>query len=172
MTGDLLEQLNTAESPGEQRSNVASQLTKHPWLTCSRLARLSWWQLGATMFTLFGLLALIVAAVGLYSAIAYNVAQRRRELGVRIALGARTADVLRLVMGEGLRVSAVAVVLGTALALLAGRWVKPLLYEVSERDPVTLGVVTVTLLVVAAVASFIPARRAARVDPSVSFRAD
>ena len=130
------------------------------------------WQLGATMFTIFGLLALLVAAVGLYSVIAYTVAQRTRELGVRIALGARSADVLRLVVGEGLRVAALALVLGAGLAVLAGRWVKPLLYQVSERDPATFALVAATLLVVAVAASLVPALRAARVDPSVSFRAD
>ena len=130
------------------------------------------WQLGATMFTLFGLLALLVAAVGLYSVIAYNVAQRTHELGVRMALGARTGDVLRLVVGEGLRVTVVAVALGGAAALLAGRWVKPLLYEVSEKDPATYVGVAVALLVVAAAASLVPARRASRVDPSVALRSD
>jgi predicted permease len=130
------------------------------------------WRLGATMFTLFGLLALLVAAVGLYSVIAYGVAQRRQELGVRIALGARTTDVLRLVVTEGLRVAVLALVLGGGLALVAGRWVKPLLYDVSERDPATFAAVAGALLVVAVVASLIPARRAARVDPSISFRAD
>ena len=130
------------------------------------------WRLGATMFTLFGVLALLVAGVGLYSVIAYDVAQRRHELGVRIALGARTMHVLRLVVGKGLRVSALAVTLGAGIALLAGRWVKPLLYEVSERDPMTFAAVAGTVLVVAAAASLIPARRAARVDPAESFRAD
>lgn len=130
------------------------------------------WRLGATMFSLFGLLALLVAAVGLYSVIAYNVAQRTHELGVRMALGARTGDVLRLVVGEGLRVTVVAIALGVAAALLAGRWVKPLLFQVSEKDPTTYVGVAVALLLVAGAASLVPARRAARVDPSVALRSD
>jgi ABC-type antimicrobial peptide transport system permease subunit len=83
------------------------------------------------MFTVFGALALLVAAVGLYSVIAYNVAQRTHELGVRIALGARSPDVVRLVVGEGLRVSVMGIGIGTIVALAAARYVGPLLFGVS-----------------------------------------
>src|SRR5207237_727126 len=100
------------------------------------------WHLGATMFVVFGVLALVLAAVGLYSVIAYNVAQRTHELGVRVALGAQSADVLKLVVSEGLRVATVGVVLGVGLALWATKWVKPLLYEVSPRDPGTYALVS------------------------------
>src|SRR5205823_8673832 len=93
------------------------------------------WQLGATMFALFGALALLLAAVGLYSVIAYNVTQRCHELGVRIALGAQTGDVLRLVVGSGLRVAVAGIVIGGAIALVAGRFIAPLLYRVSPMDP-------------------------------------
>ncbi|HKG92102.1 MAG TPA: ABC transporter permease [Gemmatimonadaceae bacterium] len=130
------------------------------------------WRLGATMFTIFGGLALLVAAVGLYSVISYGVAQRTHELGVRVALGARSGDVVRLVVGEGTRVALVGIVLGLGVALFAGRYVKPLLYSVSERDPATFAVVIVALLVVAVAASFIPALRASRVDPNVALRTD
>ena len=93
------------------------------------------WRLGATMFALFGGLALLLAAVGLYSVIAYNVTQRTHELGVRIALGAQGRDVLRLVVGSGLRVAIAGIVIGGTIALVAGRFIAPLLYRVSPKDP-------------------------------------
>jgi hypothetical protein len=130
------------------------------------------WTLGATMFTVFGVLALLVAAVGLYSVIAYNVAQRTQELGVRIALGARSPDVVRLVVGEGMRVSVMGIAIGSAVALASARYVGPLLFDVSPVDPTVFVVVAGTLVVVAAAASVIPAWRASRVDPSVALRGD
>jgi predicted permease len=130
------------------------------------------WRLGATMFTIFGLLALVVAAIGLYSVIAYDVSQRTRELGVRVALGASAGAVLRLVVGEGVRVVFVGLALGAAVAISLASRVSPLLYEVSAKDPVTYAGVVGVLLVVAVVASLAPALRAARVDPNVALRAD
>jgi len=130
------------------------------------------WTLGATMFTVFGALALLVAAVGLYSVIAYNVAQRTHELGVRIALGARSPDVVRLVVGEGLRVSVMGIGIGTLVALAAARYVRPLLFGVSPRDPAVLTGVATVLVVVALLASVLPAWRASHVDPSVALRGD
>jgi predicted permease len=130
------------------------------------------WRLGATMFALFGGLALLLAAVGLYSVIAYNVTQRRHELGVRIALGAQGRDVLRLVVGSGLRVAIAGIVIGGSIALVAGRFIAPLLYRVSPKDPLIYVIAAVTLLAVAMLASLIPARRATRVDPNVVLRAD
>ena len=130
------------------------------------------WTLGATMFTVFGALALLVAAVGLYSVIAYNVAQRTHELGVRIALGARSPDVVRLVVGEGLRVSVMGIGIGTIVALAAARYVGPLLFGVSPRDPAVLTGVATVLVVVALLASVLPAWRASHVDPSVALRGD
>jgi ABC-type antimicrobial peptide transport system permease subunit len=130
------------------------------------------WELGATMFTIFGGLALLVAAVGLYSVVSYGVAQRTHELGVRVALGAQTRDVVRLVLGEGLRLAVIAVVIGTAIAVLAGRWVAPLLFDTSPRDPAILAGVALVLVAISAAASAIPARRASRVDPNIALRAD
>jgi predicted permease len=130
------------------------------------------WRLGATMFALFGGLALLLAAVGLYSVIAYNVTQRSHELGVRIALGAQGRDVLRLVVGSGLRVAIAGIVIGGSIALVAGRFIAPLLYHVSPKDPLIYVTAAVTLLAVAMLASLIPARRATRVDPNVALRAD
>jgi len=130
------------------------------------------WRLGATMFTVFGSLALVLAAIGLYSVIAYNVAQRTQEMGVRVALGAEVRDLVRMVLSEGMRLALVGVVLGSGIALLVSRFVKPLLFEESPRDPVVFAGVGVALLAVAAVASLIPARRAARVDPMRALRTE
>ena len=130
------------------------------------------WRLGATMFTVFGGLALLVAAVGLYSVIAYGVAQRRHEMGVRMALGAGGGDVLRLVLGQALRTVLVAVAIGIATALIAARWIEPLLFGVSPRDPATLVGCSVLMLMIAAAASAGPALRAARVDPNSALRAE
>ena len=129
-------------------------------------------ELGATMFVAFGGLALVLAAVGLYSVIAYNVAQRTHELGVRRALGRRRRDVVRLVVTDGLRLAGIGVAIGVAVALGAGRWIKPLLFEESPRDPVVFTLVAGVLVGVAIVASWIPARRASRVDASVALRTD
>jgi putative ABC transport system permease protein len=128
------------------------------------------WQLGATMFVVFGGLALVLAAVGLYSVIAYSVAQRTQEIGVRLALGAGTGDVVRLVVGEGMRFAVVGVVIGGGAALWAGRWVAPLLFSVSAKDPLVYGLVAFVLLMAAVLASAVPAIRASRVDPNVALR--
>jgi len=130
------------------------------------------WQLGATMFSIFGLLALVLAAVGLYSVIAYAVAQRTHEMGVRVALGASSRDVVRLVVGDGLRLAVVGVVIGAGVALATSRFVEKLLFDVPPKDPITFTVVIVTLLAVAVAASLAPALRASRVDPSVALRSE
>ena len=130
------------------------------------------WQLGATMFTLFGLLALVLAGIGLYSAIAYGVSQRRHEIGVRLALGAAGRDIVRMVLGEGMRVILIGIAVGIVLALAGGRLVASLLFGVEARDPVTITIVAVTLLMVAIIASLLPAWRAARVDPVTALRVD
>lgn len=130
------------------------------------------WRLGAVLFVAFGSLALAVALVGLYGVVSYNVAQRMHELGVRVALGARTRDVVRLVVGHGIRLVAAGAACGLALALGASRWVQPLLFRESARDPVVYGTVAVALLLAAVAASAIPARRAARADPSAALRAE
>jgi putative ABC transport system permease protein len=130
------------------------------------------WRMGATMFLLFGLLALVLAAIGLYSVIAYNVAQRTQELGLRIALGAHARDVLGMVVGEGLRFGLAGIGIGVAIALAVGHWVQPLLYRESAHDPLVFLAVGVVLAVVAIAASAIPASRAIRVDPSIALRAE
>jgi predicted permease len=130
------------------------------------------WRLGATMFAAFGLLALVLAAVGLYGVIAFDVTQRTHEFGVRVALGARSGDVLRLVLGEGVRLAAAGVVIGVVLALAGGRFLASLLFEVSPRDPAVLATGGLALLAVAVAASLVPAIRALRVDPTVALRSD
>ncbi|HTE48174.1 MAG TPA: ADOP family duplicated permease [Gemmatimonadaceae bacterium] len=135
-------------------------------------SRMRSWNLGATLFLAFGALALGLAAVGLYAVIAFSVAQRAHELGVRIALGARVSDILRLVVGEGVAFTVAGVVIGGAIALGAGHWVQPLLFDVAASDPLTYALVAVALIVVGVLASAIPAARAARVDPTVALRTD
>jgi putative ABC transport system permease protein len=130
------------------------------------------WMLGATMFSLFGLLALSMAGIGLYSAIAYGVSQRRHEIGVRLALGAAARDIVRMVMGEGMRVVLTGVAIGILLAIVASRKVATLLFGVGARDPVTIAVVSAALILVAIAASLYPAWRASRVDPVTALRSD
>jgi predicted permease len=130
------------------------------------------WLLGATMFTAFGGLALVIAAVGLYSVIAYDVAQRARELSVRVALGARARDVARLVVTRGVHFALAGILLGTVTARAAATRLQPLLFEQSATDPVVYGAVGALLLLVAVAASVAPALRAARTDPNTALRAD
>jgi len=135
-------------------------------------AQIQSWTLGATMFTAFGGLALVLAAIGLYSVLAYNVTQRTHEMGVRVALGAQSGDVVRLVVREGLVLVASGVAIGALVALAGGRWVKPLLFDVSPNDPLVFGFVVGLLLIVAVAASWIPARRASRIDPQLALRTE
>ncbi|MEO5813697.1 MAG: ADOP family duplicated permease [Gemmatimonadaceae bacterium] len=125
-----------------------------------------------TLITSFGVLALVLSAVGLYGVIAYSVSQRTREIGVRVALGAEPSAVIRLVVGGGLRLAGAGVVIGVALAVAATRLVESMLYGVSPRDPVAFGAVALLVAAVAIVASFVPARRALRIDPAETLRAD
>ena len=130
------------------------------------------WRLGATLFLAFGGLALIVAAVGLYGVISYTVAQRMHEMGVRVALGARSADLLRLVVMQGVRVATAGVAIGTGLALLVARWIQPLLFHQSPSDPTVYAVVGLMMLFVASAASIVPAIRVVRADPCTALRSD
>ena len=128
------------------------------------------WRLGATMFTLFGLIALVIAAVGLYSVMAYWVSQRSHEIGVRMALGAQRSDVLRLVAFQSARAVLGGLLIGGALALIGSRWIGDMLYETSARDPLVYGGAALVLAAAAAVASFVPARRSTAVDPAQAIR--
>ena len=130
------------------------------------------WRVGASLFTAAGLLALLVAAVGVYSSIAYTVSQRAQEMGVRVALGASAQNIMRLVVSDGVRVVAIGVALGIVTALTLGSLVASMLYNTSPRDPFVLVASAMTLLAVAVVACAIPAWRASRVDPLTAMRAE
>jgi predicted permease len=130
------------------------------------------WKLGATMFGIFGGLALLVASIGLYSVISYLVTQRMHELGVRIALGAQSTDIVRLIMRYGLVTAAIGVAIGLGLSLAAGRMIESMLFDVSPRDPAVLVTVAGVLLLVALIASIVPAMRATRVDPVTAIRTE
>jgi predicted permease len=120
----------------------------------------------------FGLVGLALAALGIYGVIAYHVATRTRELGIRLALGARGGDVVRSVLRRGIALFGVGVTIGFPLSLAVGRLARNLLYGVGSADAATFGTVTVLLCAVTLLASWLPARRAARVDPMVSLRAE
>ena len=128
------------------------------------------WRLGTTMFGVYAGLALVLAAVGLYGVLSYTVAQRSHEIGVRMAMGARRGNVLGLMVGQGVRIAALGAGIGAVVALVGGRVLSSLLYGVSPRDPLVLLGAAVIPLVVAAAASYLPARRAAKVDPVVALR--
>jgi predicted permease len=130
------------------------------------------WRLGATLFSIFGVLAAVVAVVGVFSTVSYGVGQRTHEFGVRVALGARLGDIVRHGLGEGLQAVSIGIAAGIALALLTGRLVASLLYGVRPGDPVTIVVVAAGLLAAATAAALIPALRAGRVDPVAALRAE
>jgi putative ABC transport system permease protein len=120
----------------------------------------------------FALLALVLAAVGLYGVISYSVAQRTQEVGIRVALGASAREVVTMVMRQGLRLAAAGLAIGLILSFLLKGVLRGLLVGVSATDPATLAVTALLLLLVAVIASYLPARRAARVDPMVALRFD
>jgi putative ABC transport system permease protein len=124
------------------------------------------------VFVAFGVLAMLLAAIGLYSAISFNVTQRAHEMGVRRALGAQAADVIRLVMRQGVLLGGMGIALGGVLAFAAANRIEPMLFRVSPRDPYVFAFVIIAMLIVAVVASFVPARRAASVDPNVALRSE
>lgn len=114
----------------------------------------------------------MLAAVGLYSVLAYSVSLRTREIGIRLALGADARDVARLVAGHGFRLSVLGIALGLAGAFALTRFLRSLIYEVSATDPYAFALAPAFLAVVALAASYLPARRAARIDPMQALRAE
>ena len=142
--------------------------------TMEALANRSMARLTFTMLTLFiaAALALILGAVGIYGTISYVVARRTREIGIRMALGARAADVRRMVVAQGGRVALIGVVIGLVAAVYAARWLESLLFEVEARDPIVFAAVSVVMIGVALLASYLPARRASAVDPVEAIRVE
>jgi ABC-type antimicrobial peptide transport system permease subunit len=126
----------------------------------------------ATLFSAFGGLALLLATIGVYGLKAYDVARRTREIGIRIALGATSGDVKRLMLREGLRTTIAGVAIGLLLAAGLGKLVSGLLYQVSPFDPFALSAAAATLALAALAASYIPARRATRVEPLHALRSE
>jgi ABC-type antimicrobial peptide transport system permease subunit len=118
----------------------------------------------------FALLALILASLGIYGVISYSVNQRTNEIGIRVALGAEQNDVLRMIIGHGLRFAGTGLLIGLSVALMVTRVLSGLLFDVSPTDPETLVFVSLLLALVAFAASYLPARRAAKVDPMVALR--
>ena len=130
------------------------------------------WRLGATMFGVFGGLAILVAAIGLYSVISYLVTQRRHELAVRIAIGAEASNIVGLVVRHGLTLALIGVAVGLLITLNGARWIEPLLFETSPRDPVVYGLVIAVLIAATLLATAVPAWRASRTDPIEALRTD
>jgi putative ABC transport system permease protein len=127
-------------------------------------------RLNTVLFTLLGGLALALATIGVYGVVAYSVTQRTHEIGLRMAIGARPADVERMILLQGCRLGLMGVAAGSALAVAGSRLIRGLLFQVSASDPITFVSVACALLAVAALASYLPARRATRVDPMVALR--
>jgi ABC-type lipoprotein release transport system permease subunit len=142
--------------------------------TMEALANRSMARLRFTMLNLFiaAALALILGAVGIYGTISYVVARRTREIGIRMALGAKAADVRRMVVMQGGRVALVGVVIGLAAAVFSARWLESLLFEVEARDPLVFAAVAVVMIGVALLASYLPARRASAVNPVEAIRVE
>jgi predicted permease len=142
--------------------------------TMESLADRSMARLTFTMITLFiaATLALILGAVGIYGTISYVVSRRTREIGIRMALGAQAKDVRRMVVAQGGRVAMVGVVIGLVVAMLSARWLEALLFEVKARDPLVFGAVAALMILVALIASYVPARRASAVNPVEAMRTD
>ena len=130
------------------------------------------WRMGASVFAAFGVLALVLAIVGLYSMLSYDVAQRTHEMGVRLALGARPADLARLIVGAGARIVAAGALIGLGIVMLARPLVQPLLFETSPLQPEILAGAAFVLLIVAVGATMLPTRRALSVDPIIALRTD
>jgi predicted permease len=172
-------QVRTSGSPEAVISTVRSQvqsldsnLALTNVQTIGELLSQGLWapRMGAALLAVFGGLALVLAIIGVYGVLSYSVNQQMREIGIRMAMGAQTGRVLRLVVGQGMRLAAAGLVLGLIVAFAAMRLLGSLLFGVSSHDPLTFGAVSLVLALAAALACYIPARRATKVDPIIALR--
>ena len=168
---------DAAKAVESLRRELQTRVPDAPFIEVSRLEdlvspQMRAWRLGATAFGVFGLLAVVVAALGLYSVLAYDVSRRLRELGIRVALGAGRADIGRMVVGRAVRVAVFGAVIGFAIVLAAESTVAPLLFQTSAREPIAFVVAVAILFAVALLAAIVPTRRASRVDPIIALRSD
>ena len=145
---------------------IADVRTMEQWVSRSLQVR----RTNMTLLTIFGAVALVLSAIGIYGVLAFGVAQRVREFGIRQALGADRSSILSLVLRQGLRTAGLGMALGLAGSVALGRYLQTLLFGVTPHDATVFGGVTVLLLGVAIVACYVPARRATRVDPMVALR--
>lgn len=130
------------------------------------------WRLGAALLSHFGVLALSVAGMGLYAVFTHAIAERRREMAIRIAIGAPPARVLGMILREASGLAGVGVACGCALAVAVGRWLQSMLVDTAPSDPIVLGAAGVLMLLVTGIATFLPARTASRADPTVLLKAE
>jgi predicted permease len=162
----LVSQVRDAVRSIDAEQPIADVRTMDEWMSRSLQTR----RAPMALLSLFGVVALVLSAIGIYGVLAFGVAQRVREFGIRQALGADRESILRLVLGQGLRTALVGVCLGVAIAFAAARYLQSLLFGVSAHDPAVFGAVALALLFVAAAACYIPARVATRVDPMTALR--
>jgi putative ABC transport system permease protein len=167
--------LDPAEALAQMRKEIQASDPEMPIyqvFTMEQIRQQNFWEyrfLGG-MFLVFGAIALFLAAIGVYGVLSYSVSQRVREIGIRMALGSQRGDVLRLVVGQGVRLALIGVGIGLLLAFGAGRAVASVLFGVSPSDPISFGTVAILLTLVASFASYLPASRAMRVDPLEALR--
>src|SRR5438270_2229091 len=171
--------IRTRETPGAIRNALAREVKAldpnlaptAPYRVQEQVDRKGYTQrLATTLVAIFGVMALFLAAIGLYAVMSYSVSQGTRELGLRMALGASAADLLRMVVARGLRLTIAGIFLGGIAALMLTRLMGNLLYKVSPRDPIAFGFALIVMIAVAFIACFFPARRATRIDPVRALR--
>lgn len=168
---------NNGSAPGDIRRAIVALRGDLPYLRVRPYLELldrqmRPWTMGTRLLGLFSAIALFVSAIGMFAAFAHAIAERRREMAIRLAIGALPSSVRSLVLREALSIAAGGVVAGLLLSILAGRGIASLLFATTPADPLVLGLASGAMLLVAAVATFLPAREAARADPSVLLRSE